>query len=164
MAPIFFKRKSRGFSLVEVMMAVIIIGILAGFSFIVMGRSTDNAEAAAILSDLDAVRSAMLSYSMRTRTRSSDNLGDFAGKSHTEIYDMIRRDMESQQAGSVQRERIDTLGARVSNGFLEVGFVNLAVSSGVAGALNKKVSPGDPGSQYTGSVSGGNYTVWLRVK
>jgi prepilin-type N-terminal cleavage/methylation domain-containing protein len=50
----------KGFTLVELLIVIIIIGILAGAMMMVAGRSRDSAEAAKIISDLRSVKAAAL--------------------------------------------------------------------------------------------------------
>jgi general secretion pathway protein G len=58
----FLKARKGGFTLVELLIVTVIIGILAGMMMLTMGSATDGAEATKLLNDLRLVKSAALLY------------------------------------------------------------------------------------------------------
>jgi prepilin-type N-terminal cleavage/methylation domain-containing protein len=56
--------RAYGFTLVEILIVTVIIGIMAGMMMIMMGRATDGAIAIRLVNDLRLVKSASLGYFM----------------------------------------------------------------------------------------------------
>jgi prepilin-type N-terminal cleavage/methylation domain-containing protein len=55
-----YDARNRGFSLVELLIVILVIGVLAGMMMIAAGSATDGAEAARYVSDLRMAKSASL--------------------------------------------------------------------------------------------------------
>ena len=159
MMPGIRKIKSRGFSLTELLIIVVILGILAATAMLALGRSQDNAKAAAIMADLESAKNALLAYSMEYRTRNSDPLVEFV--SVTNILTSLDKYMDAgPSAGyfaalSVKKDDDD--------GFLKVGYEDLTryITPGIKNALEKKID--DIGGEYTQDLNGA-YSIWLRIR
>ena len=66
MSLFFYRSKKKGFTLVEILVVIVLVGILAGLISLVVHSSLDGAEASKIISDLRNIKSAVHSYAMDT--------------------------------------------------------------------------------------------------
>ncbi len=88
--------KRKGFTLVELLIVIVIIGILAGAMMMLMGSSTDKAEATKIISDIRTMKGAALQYY-------ADNSGYPAAGNVTDFEAYVDKDLSdgySWSAGS----------------------------------------------------------------
>jgi len=81
-------RKRSGFTLVELLIVIIIIGILAGAMLLVAGSGTDSAEATKVISNLRGLKSAALLYY-------ADNSSNPTEPTIADLEKYMDRDLES---------------------------------------------------------------------
>jgi general secretion pathway protein G len=150
------KRGAGGFTLVEILLVIMIIAILAGGIMIAFSRGSDNADAAAVMSNLDAAKNALLAYSMEHRTRTSDTLGDFISAGSDAIISSLDKYMSSRLSMTVDVDE--------DQGKIRIGFVNIPANQGLIKALERKAAAGQNSANYQVTSSGGTYSIWLIVK
>ena len=159
------KMKSCGFGLVEMLIVIVILGILAGISFVAFGRGTDGTEAAAIMANLDSAKNALLGYSMEHRTRNTDPLITFVNASSNTINTSLDKYLDANtKSGSGSAARHFQMLAVRGNppaSPLEVGFEGIVISSGLKRALDQKIPTS---GMYSGGGETNAYSIWLRVR
>jgi len=159
------KIKSRGFTLVELLIVIATLGILAGMAMLAIGRSRDSTEAAAIMANLEAAKGALLTYSMEYRTRNVDPLKGFVGAGGNTINTSLDKYMDSNvksrsQSAARHFQNLEVTGSPPDSPF-RVGFENITVTPGVKSALQKRVDAS--GGEYTHD-SNGTYSIWLLIR
>lgn len=146
-------KKRSGFTLVELLIVIIIIGILAGAMLLVAGSGTDTAEATKIVSDLRSLKAAALMYyADGNKTVPADITG---------LQDYMDKKMET---GS--NYKIEAAAAPDSDDWY-VGKTGIAANSGVAKALAKNAK--GTGLWPSKSMSGDEYKaadteVWMKAR
>lgn len=146
-------RKRSGFTLVELLIVIIIIGILAGAMLLVAGSGTDKAEATKIISDLRSLKAAALMYYADGNKEVPSDI--------TGLQKYMDRKIENAGTFQIDKGTEDTTE----------WYVGKAVSkdTGVAEALEKAAKEsglwkGKTMSGDTAAYTKGEENVWMRAR
>lgn len=149
-------RRRRAFSLTEVLITMVILGILAGMLMLVFGGSSDKTRATGIAAELESVKQAALAYEVQHKTRNNDPLASLATAADftSAVNAMLDKPLPADRQASLVRE---------NDGRLHVAFDNIQADDNLSAALNRFVSQhGDGG--YSGRAVGGGYSLRLLLK
>lgn len=147
-------KKSKAFTLVELLIVIIIIGILAGMVMLTTGNATDKAEATRIISDMRNIKSACLMYYAEHSTwPRAEQYGDVVDHflDHSPVMENKDRYSfaEGTQAGSgelyvtITSDTVDWLNA---NPGVKKQLANMAEEAGI----RRTATPGfEQGNIYT---------------
>ncbi|MDR1482690.1 MAG: prepilin-type N-terminal cleavage/methylation domain-containing protein [Synergistaceae bacterium] len=137
--------RTRGYTLIELLLVILIISLLAGFVLIASGSGTQKAEAAKVLSGMEAMKAALLMESQRSMSRTTDPLGELVGQPSATILNTATRYTDTGFDGKYfNGVRVTREGRRI--------VLNLPLPAGEVGPiLRQKASDSSSFSYDSGS-------------
>lgn len=145
------KTKMRGFTLVELLIVIIIIGILAGALLLVAGAGTDKANATKMVSDSRSIKSAALMYY-------ADNGSWPADIAAMKAY--LDRDVNASGLASYD------VGFESTNAIFNVKLTNITTDTGIRNKLIAIAAEGGLYESESGDTAfaGSDNDAYLRIK
>lgn len=127
------KYARRGFSLNELLITIIIIGILASMSLLYFGSGTDSAESVRILNELEGIQNALTTYSMENTSRNVDPL---AGLDKTSALEQAERFLDRKVSDNLRDKFVYNRTGR----HIEIGFEQIDTTKEMQGKLDKQAT------------------------
>ena len=139
------RRKAKGFTLVELLIVMVIIGILAGAMLLVMGSGKDKAKATKIVSDMRSLKAAAFMY-YGDNNEWPDSIG--------QLQNYMDRQISSADYGITSGDYVCVTATVNEDGVKKV-LASMANDSGLY------AGPDSDDSSYTDS--GDAETVYMRI-
>jgi general secretion pathway protein G len=157
-------KKRTGFTLVELLIVIIIIGILAGAMLLVAGSGTDKAEATKIVSNLRSIKAAALMYYADKPgtppatgvTKAKDVFKSYMDKEMPDEYVVLVTSDDDVWFVGLEDSTIMTSGVK--------GKLNdVATDSGLLGSDSTDTPPAKSGDYYE-TFNNNHNAVWMRAR
>ena len=151
-------KRGGGFTLVELLIVVMIIGILAGMVLLAMGPVLDNVEATRIINDLRNVKGAAMTFYLAEVTWPGSTAASIAADAAS-LEKFLDRDLSRERYAGADAEASPIDFQTATDGKRVVGLLlseNLNRSAQIQAALAKKAAQSGITSATGGTYTSGN--------